>query len=74
MVEAYSLRCNQIKISDRIIKCCKIKNIRKEFAKDLVLELVNNKPEEVYVNAIIPFVQDAIRYNENKEEEDQKAN
>ena len=48
--------------------------MRKDFVYKLVIELVKKKPEEVSVDIIMVFVEDILRYLENKEEEEYEIN
>ena len=74
MVETAYPRCKKIETQDHIIKCKEIIAIRKEFIKELVVELVKNKPDDVYVEQIILFIEDILRYLENEEEEEYEMN
>ena len=74
MVEAYYLRCDQVETWDHVIKCRETISLRKEFVKDLVVELVKNKPDEINVDVIMSFMEDIMRYIENEEEEEHETN
>ena len=39
-----------------------------------MIELARNKPEEVHIEEIMSFVEDILRYIENKEDEEYKMN
>ena len=51
-----------------------MKQLRRVFVKDLLVELVKNKPENISVEIIMSFVEDILWYLENDEEEDCKMN
>ena len=70
VVEAHCPRCNLVEIWDHIIKCRETISLRKEFIKGLVVELVKNKLEDINMEVIMSFVEDILRYLENKEEEE----
>ena len=57
VVEAQCPRCEQVETWDHVIKCRETISLRKEFVKDLVVKLVQNKPEDVNVEAIMSFVE-----------------
>ena len=57
-----------------MIKCRETIHLRKEFVKDLVVELVKSKPGDINVDVIMSFVEDIMRYIENKEKEEYKTN
>ena len=48
--------------------------LRREFIKEIVIELVWNKPKEVHKEEIMLFIEDILRYIENEEDEEYKMN
>jgi len=74
MVEATCPRCEKVETWDHVIKCEKTIALRKQFIKELVIELARNKPKEVHIEEIMSFVEDILRYLENEEEEEYEMN
>ena len=52
-----------------MIKCKETIQLRREFVRELVVDLVRNKPLDVRVDLIISFVEDIVRYLEEEEDE-----
>ena len=74
IAEATCPRHEKDEILDYVIKSEERNALRKEFIKDLVVELVKNKPDNVYVEQIMSFIEDILRYVENEEKEEYKMN
>ena len=74
MIEATCPRCELLETWDYVIKCHSTIPLRRQFVKDLVVELARNKSEEVHVEEIMSFVEDILRYLENDEEEEFETN
>ena len=74
MTDANCLRCNIVETWDHIIKCEQVKGLKRSFVKESLAELIENKPEEVGIDIIMSFIEDALRYLENEEEEDYEIN
>ena len=49
MVEATCPRCEKVETWNHVIKCEKTIALRKQFIKELVIELARNKPKEVHI-------------------------
>ena len=67
IVEAICPRCEKVETQDYVIKYEETISLRKEFIKDLVVELVKNKPDDVHVEQIMSFIEDILRYAKNEE-------
>jgi len=74
LVEANCPRCNQVEMWDHVIKYCKTKVMRREFIRELVIELVKVKPSNVSIDLIMSFIEDILWYLENEEEEEYETN
>ena len=74
IVEAQCLRRKLVETQDYATKCSKTFPLRKEFAKELLLELISNKLEDSNADEIIPFEEDVARLLRNEEEEEHKTN
>ena len=74
IAEATCPRHEKDEILDYVIKSEERNALRKEFIKDLVVELVKNKSDDVYMEQIILFMEDILRFAENKEEEGYEMN
>ena len=70
MVESMCPWCEKVETWDHVIKCQNTIEIRKEFIKEIVIELARNKPKEVHIEEIMSFVEDTLRCLENEEEEE----
>ena len=46
---------------------------RREFIRDMLIELAENTPENMSIDAMLPFAEDIIRYLENEKEEEFKT-
>jgi len=57
-----------------VVKCIEIKDMRKEFIKELLVALVKAKPEDISVDLIMSFLEDILRYLDNEEDKDYKMN
>ena len=57
-----------------MIKCQNTIELRREFIKEIVIELVRNKPKDVHIEEIMSFVEDILRYLENEEDEEYEMN
>ena len=71
MVEANCPHCNRVETWDHVIKCRETIQLRREFVRELVVDLVRNKPVDVRVDLIMSFIEDIVRYLEEEEEEDE---
>ena len=74
MVEANCLHCNVVETWDHIIKCKETASIRREFVKELVSELIKNKPQEVSADLIMSFVEDALMCLDDKDKDECETN
>ena len=74
MIDAICPRCELLESWDHVIKCRATIPLRRQFIKELVVELVRKKSDEVHVEEIMSFVEDILRYLENEEEEDFETN
>ena len=74
MVEATYPRCEKIETQNHVIKYKETITLRKEFIKELVVEVAKNKSDDLYVELIMLFIEDILRYTENEEEEEYEMN
>ena len=49
IVESIYLQCKKVELQDYMIKCQNTIDLRRKFIKEIVIELVRNKPEEVHI-------------------------
>jgi len=74
MIEETCPRCEEPETWDHVIKCSSTIYMRRKFIRELVVELVQKKPDEVHVEEIMSFVEDILRYLENAEDEEFEMN
>ena len=74
MVESTCPRCEKVETWDHVTKCQNTIELRKEFIKEIVIELARNKPKEVHIEEIMSFVEDILRCLENEEDEEHEMN
>ena len=71
VIEANCPLCNSEETWEHVIKCRETMQLRREFMKELVVELVNNKPVNLCEDIIISFMEDIVTHLEDEEEEDE---
>ena len=59
---------------DHIIKCQEIIGMRREFVKELVVELVDNKLKDVSVDMIMFFIEDMLRHLDDEDKGEHEIN
>ena len=64
MIDACYPRCQEVETWDYVLKCKKTISLRKKFIKGLVINLVENKPEDINAEKIILFAEDTLRCSE----------
>ena len=69
LIEAHCLRCNQVETWDHVVRCSETIEIRKEFILELLIELVKVNGNKVYINTIMAFGEDILRYLEYKDDD-----
>ena len=68
-------RFNEIEQWDHLIRCKNARHVRVEHVKDLTISLMKCKNRKVDAEEILSFVEDTLRFLENKEiEEHEKSN
>ena len=70
LVEAHCLRCNQIETWDHAVKCHHTLELRKKFMKEMLIELIEVKKEDVDANDVMALGEDILRYLEQDDEEE----
>ena len=74
MVEAICSRCERVETWYQVIKCKKTILMRKEFISELLIELIKCKHKDMNVEIILSFIENIMRYSENKEDEEHETN
>ena len=67
-------RCSKVEAWDHIIKYKEIKYLRKTFVKDLLKEMIKNKPLYIEVDEIFSIIEDILWYIEQDDEDKYKTN
>ena len=70
IIEVNCSECNRIESQDHVTKFQSAVRIRREFVKDLVIKLVKKKPRDASIEVIMSFMENILRYLDNKEEDD----
>ena len=73
MIDDHCPRCQEVEAWDHVMKCKETMNLRKEFVKKLLLELLKNR-EFVDVSEIMSFCEDILVHLENDQEVECKTN
>ena len=60
LVKANCLCYNQVETQDHIIKCSETKVLRREFIRELVIDLVKTKSCNISIDLIMSFVEDTL--------------
>ena len=74
IVEVRCPICESIEIQNHITKYSQIRSVRKEFVKNLVAKVVENKLEDIILNIIMSFAKDIVVYLENRDEDEYEMN
>ena len=74
LIKANHSQCNQVETQNHIVKYNETKDPRKEFIRDLVVELVKVKLRDVSVGLVMFFLESIFSHVENEEHEEHETN
>ena len=71
LIESNCPRCNQVETWDHVIRCNETIEIRKDFIKELLKDLLKEINDQISVDNMFSFGEDAMRYLEYEDNEDE---